>query len=927
MNQKGSVLVLSIFVLAMILLLAGLFLQLTVINLMLLERSLGVDKAYWITIAGINQQKHDMKDYWFQHQMEYVGPKEFGGGQYKVGVATLIGQGIHRAFIVSLGEWPISAKEEERHRKCIYAQVSMNTPTDYLFFFEGKAHNFRSHNSGGNPIHAGPIHLNGDAYVGHGPSFVFDGSANSIFKKSDKDYGPVISCSGTIYSANDSYSGGVNLYTAFGEGEILNPFTFNCSNIPSNFTDVTYSSYGGIKWPGNGGASRGQPEPVPYNSKAFPSLTKPKIGLDGNEYSYPLVEHKENGGIYIKVPKTTEISEKYFKKWINPDWYIENFDWSNGCASTTYITDEQRPRSSYATIPEYDKEMNPGGIEFGKERDPRFIRHISLRPSSNTNTYVWPLSQYWMFNRYINARVPLEFDSPLTGYYIDINNNKAVFNYNASFGEVDSHGDSFQGLEWDGFYFKSPPLGTWKGRRVNWLIGVGNGVADQTFTIYSTYGGGGTIHRQSLSKYSAVNETGSDAEKIYVGCNDNGSGGILWERAPGGELSNLPNGDGGTKYGIDFNEGIVKFGNYDSITNTSGKGAIPPAGAQIRATWSHVFNTPIEVWLHKMYQVVKIDLDKIDENNCPKDPNYPDDETKFGVIYSKVPLHIMGTPKVPVTIVCEDDVWVGPINSRDRLNEKLEPKGLVDNDYADDSEEICPVGIICKGSKDATTGKYKGIITLDMSYAPHRKAPPDLGPKYDTNTFIPWDNGKASEGDYNKTLKLNKVVLYDSYFFDITQNYLDWDSKSRGIEGNYERKLGMHMGGGVGYGENDSHYGRLSTDPGVYARFNDIRFVGSKYSCDNLDLAKDTSTDDIYWGQKYDYVYGSSFRYWDKDKPLTSGPPQHIPMDIRMESWGAGNIEAGNKYFVELKRILDANLGYTPEFSEVINELLTTIEK
>jgi hypothetical protein len=186
--------------------------------------------------------------------------------------------------------------------------------------------------------------------------------------------------------------------------------------------------------------------------------------------------------------------------------------------------------------------------------------------------------------------------------------------------------------------------------------------------------------------------------------------------------------------------------------------------------------------------------------------------------------------------------------------------------------------------------------------------------------------GAAWDGRYDKKIKLNKVVIYNSYFYDTTKNYLNWDWYGRSGEGAFEAVLGMHMGLGVGWSGCLNAYGTLGRAPGLAYYPNDIYLVGSIYSCDNLDLAKSTSMMNMYSGE-YNYVYASSFRYWKKDKPLTSGPPPHIPMDIRVEWIGLGNVLAGEKFFTELKKVLDGNLDYTPELASSINDLLTIVEK
>ena len=93
-------------------------------------------------------------------------------------------------------------------------------------------------------------------------------------------------------------------------------------------------------------------------------------------------------------------------------------------------------------------------------------------------------------------------------------------------------------------------------------------------------------------------------------------------------------------------------------------------------------------------EAIQIDLNSITKYTCPKSQLYPlgfadynkngvqdaNEPGKYGVIYSKVPLVIKGTPKVPVTIVSEEDIYLQNINS----------------EYPEDSPEVFPVGIVSR---------------------------------------------------------------------------------------------------------------------------------------------------------------------------------------------------------------------------------------
>ena len=107
-KNRGSVLVLAMVFMVMIMFLAGVFLQLTTVNIKSVVREAERIKASWIARAGISQQIHDLRGYYNLYQYRVSKDVAFGGGQYSIGSMALIGRGFHYSLIASVGEYPVS---------------------------------------------------------------------------------------------------------------------------------------------------------------------------------------------------------------------------------------------------------------------------------------------------------------------------------------------------------------------------------------------------------------------------------------------------------------------------------------------------------------------------------------------------------------------------------------------------------------------------------------------------------------------------------------------------------------------------------------------------------------------------------------------------------------------------------------------------
>ena len=138
MRKKGSILVLTLFMGTILVLLGGLFLQMTVGNIMLVERENEKVKGYWVAKAGLSKAIYYLRTYYFHHQEDAFEEPLGDDAKYKVAIVTLISDGYHKSIITSTGITGLKTPDFI-NRKSIIASVSMNTFTDYANFWEGNA--------------------------------------------------------------------------------------------------------------------------------------------------------------------------------------------------------------------------------------------------------------------------------------------------------------------------------------------------------------------------------------------------------------------------------------------------------------------------------------------------------------------------------------------------------------------------------------------------------------------------------------------------------------------------------------------------------------------------------------------------------------------------------------------------------------------
>src|SRR3989339_37350 len=500
---------------------------------------------------------------------------------------------------------------------------------------------------------------------------------------------------------------------------------------------------------------------------------------------------------YIKLPAPIDVTT-YFSL-SDPDWHITFsnpkgivFVLTNECLNGTTNNslwgnpDEMISASVNFTISGFD-------IQIPAERDMNYIKYMFLLIFASPDLYTTPFSSYYQNWNYSSI------------YTIDRVNKKFIFTYP---------------MEWNGFKFNYPPgfwgapsPNSWRGRRFDkWKIGNSNGTPNQQF---------------SLGKFPIVNDYVFHPVSVWVGNSDD-----EWQIAPNNDITTvtIP----GNYFQVDYNSGKIIFGDGT-------KGLIPADGSVIKSIWSYDFDVSMGVraYIQKKVRAVKLDLNQIDSNNCPRDPRDPHNPNKYGIIYSEVPLVIMGVPKVPVTIVCRSDVYVGPINSNSLDTNVDEWWKIKTVNGTDDDIQFKPVGIISEG-----------LIWFDFTFAPSYPNP------VINNSFRNSGSGK--------TLKLNKVALYSAFN---NNNPAGLPLLSLAADKKDERELGMMVTGGVGGYSGDGIY---------YFGLNTVNLVGSVFYYDGTTAPILNMHPGTMYQLYYDYnakrKYANSF---------DSFPPQFMPFPTK----------------------------------------------
>ena len=962
MKKKGSVLVLALFMGTLLILLGGALLQLTVTNLKLVATAAQRAKTEWVAKAGLNKMYYDLKNNYFQNEQAILKDEmgsveiEYAGGVYKAGTATLIGQGFHRSLLVSCGYYgkkpgimeDVPIEDRYENKVVLTMQVEMSTLTDYLYFREvGRQGIYNAEDS----YYFGPVHVNGNANIG----FLAVSRGNEIaYCKNKDDYGPVLRASGKVLFRGGGTPGGYYCgpgKVLFAEGTAPLSWGYSDSDWPVKF----FAAKDGINlWPappdpnslgiGWNAWDNAYDTAKEYKSDIYPT-TITKTALDGTEYKYDLVQDKSSGVTKINMPGTTNINYNYFKRYITDEWHFKkdapvyhgkkikitndvldsNLSFQNPpfpVTATTNIFDGKNgygfPGTSLGLI--YFTGGSGFEVKVPPDIDMDYVRHVFL-VSSDTNQIS------------AGCSFPVgNWQNPMTSYTVDRVNRKIKFKYP---------------VEWAKGVFESDPVaGKWRRKfargdyetaTASATVTVMPGGYSITIGIHGEgYGGGdGSGHAWPYQVSLPVRPA---SDEVYMG-------NILWTR-----LTSFSDADMSTAgftnaamraaapvYTINNTTGTITFG--DNV-----HGATPPLTTRISVVWEHEESPYFEVRLPESVEVVKMDLSEITADNCPRDPKDPSNPDKYGIIFSEMPMMVYGVPKVPVTIVCMEDLYVGPINSQYLKNTTPDPVTSVYDSsnlsdvstmYPPDSIYACPVGLMSAK-----------VMYLDLTYAPVTTA----GKKVWANAYCePWTR---------KTITLNKVALFHS----VIRDYLRGSEFIYQYTPNYANQMGLltcnglmspgdgwreWRNGGTGlqsrvYGDTFWSKYRDSYSPNVNA----IQMTGSVYNDVNYDIVNWVNKDSdgsgkggkkrirSHWvsGNSFGYDdqsgarrYASSFRSWNRSNPAKSGPPPNMPKEIKRITVDFADDRAVGAFLTELENLMKANQSYSDDYGKALSELQSSL--
>ena len=1028
-KNRGSVLVLAMVFMVMIMFLAGVFLQLTTVNIKSVVREAERIKASWIARAGISQQIHDLRGYYNLYQYRVSKDVAFGGGQYSIGSMALIGRGFHYSLIASVGEYPVSTStvtDSMTARFAETARLEMNATTDFAQFMDlgnGTKSFYRTNING-------PLHVNGNALIGKMYG------ASSFFKESSI-FGPVIDCSQRInIKDGDPTSSwvGSDSHVLFAEGDTPDPFDvyYNYavySKTPEawpHFSRVFFEAKGHSFW------SDG-----PYDAKKYP-CTVTKTADDGSTYSYNLLTDSSNGGKFINVPTMANITYKYFAHLITADWTM---NWQHPLGKVTNITNyeikvvpgqtDALPNKGLQTLHWWGPALNLGPVLFQadgfsydipSDRDLAYINVAMLRYDSWPNIPNLPIgygqnSLYQGTDKTDLVNHPGDpvdpTNLPPTCINIDYPSKKLKITYP---------------VVWGWWRFDTKPADTgqkWRGRRYTWAVlnlkssnpGAPNGYAvdrvvdnatDQVFTLRGDVAANMPLDSTGLaSVYNltkpmsfsfsnnppndgtypntpsipdyAVSPTdpwqdynkknlvrvrfvfggfngvkGYSSDPLYLAAQFTDEwrvvpvtplGGanitVTGESDPNVSLTSVDT-NGAAIFnqfsavaGCDFSTGDIVFakmvggsqrgakpGKWDvhSGSTVSGGTAWPYVAnatlgyVRVEALWSHDFPTNLSVWLHDTQKVIKYDLSNVNEDNCPRpqvigDLNDPIEKQKYGIIYCQVPVALYGVPKVPVTIFCEDDVYLGAINQSYLDNDQFwdtRKLHVFPTKYEDDAYQ--PVAVISKG-----------VVYTDYTLAPQYETPNYDQTKISCNYYVgtdpKYDYNPDVFGHVNKRYYPKKLAVYHSLWS--TDYFGDDDIQLGGSLGCFGRgysnlitdPTAMYQPSPRYYG---SHY--RSLDSNLYSTHKYLNRMAPQAASTKFNARLENSG-------TYAKVYNNSFR---------TNPPPHAPNMVSIVSHNIMYDHASTQAFIEnLQAALNTQDG-TPDYSDqkfvaTLHDLLSSL--
>ena len=367
------------------------------------------------------------------------------------------------------------------------------------------------------------------------------------------------------------------------------------------------------------------------------------------------------------------------------------------------------------------------------------------------------------------------------------------------------------------------------------------------------------------------------------------------------------------KFEADYTTGTLTFGSCVGGIGVKGGYALPaPCQLRIAYTYARDFQSSyFYLSTDATVKCVELDLGTINEDNCPRDPKYPDDKKKYGVIYSELPLIVWGVPKVPVTIICDNDVYLGPVNT-DYLNPNdiENVKGYIKTGLVQDDPRANPVGIICTKVLwyDHTFAKWESDAAEGYSFM-------NIGTRQNPVTYA----------YILKNWIINKVAFFASFIMSYAPGTHYFEDEFGTLETGASTRL-YEIGPGK-WRSSFWHY------------YPPRKIIGTIYK----DCEQGAIT--AFSGGNFERIWGASncpVNYYAST--FRTNPPPHLPSYIYLTNWtkiASGEIktdpETGTEYnkllgetFIETLDTFIQTEGvgaeYTTEFATFLSEMINVLE-
>lgn len=743
---------------AILLLLGGIFLNLTTTNILLLGQEHEVLKAEWLAKAGISKALHDINEGYSNYTL-YSRNINFAEGDIKIGIVAIASLGVREFLIVSKS----SLSKNSSISYSLASIVQIDTPSDYVIFSDGDE-KWEIAGEIGNMFLGGPVHINGNLHIWVS-IYRQDPSAKFLAVVNPSNIsGPVVKLKGRlIYEPLTPFSVPQNFDYSNSKVLFANGIIYYKNQMHADLkTDVQIQKSlllgeaTGVELIGFNSYSAKVTDYYPTNkiSGSTPDLTGDGILADS-----------DHGGYEIKIPNSSKINKESVTDYIDSSWYIDSLNFSNqtisrmsfandliakksligkgdGNSTKFYYTSKDRKiynlyvissdSNGWYTfsdagpiiIPEREKDKNSAveGASFIAENGELTLLHTG---TTGRSTYICSNSDTGIYYGYrdieysrlhqqgerafvMRELTPMDW-RPTKISFIDggVEYEPSVNDYTVyKFSDDGGTYCTWSGCFWWGFRTNETIVSVVPASLID--IGAYKAYEFSKYRfpteIIEDKNGNGIFDDVPLAeaKYYA-------GENTYYDYNASSTQGttVLYNSADRDIYLAGTSADNPRDYHRYWDSATNQFYVRFRVTPTNNlqikisKWWFPKARrgeGTITTTKFKIYRNPPDstsyLYTDQWIDALKLDLSKITKYNFPKQQQYPlgfddynkngkqdiNEPSKYGIIYSKVPLVIGGIPEVPVTIYSEEDVYLQSINK----------------EYPDDYENVQPVGIVTK---------------------------------------------------------------------------------------------------------------------------------------------------------------------------------------------------------------------------------------